>query len=168
MLISLPALCNPIRYLHHGFQQHACITSKRPAIRFGSVLRSIMHLNFCFLFHYSQGKHTSFVGILAWRPPLFPHTVACGMCSVPPHIPYPFRFAPGALLRKRCFATLARCLHVPPALPIYFFSKFSFPCGSIRSLKSAFIIGGLSLFGEQVSPCNTKTRFAAFCITGLT
>ena len=61
--------------------------------------------------------------------------------------------------------------YIPPAqgmLSIYFFSKFSFPCGSIRSLKSAFIIGGLSVLGEQVSPCNTKTRFAAFCITGLT
>ena len=55
-----------------------------------------------------------------------------------------------------------------PAPPIYFFSKFSFLCGSTGSLKSAFIIEGLSILEEQVSPCNTKTRFAAFCITGLT
>ena len=55
-----------------------------------------------------------------------------------------------------------------PALPIYFFSKFSFPCGSTGSLKSAFIIGGFPNFEGQVSPCNTKTYFVAFCITGLT
>ena len=78
------------------------------------------------------------------------------------------RFAPGALLRKRCSATLARCLHVPLPIQFTFSQKFSFPCGSTGSLKSAFIIEGLSILGEQVSPCNTKTRFAAFCITWLT
>ena len=60
---------------------------------------------------------------------------------------------------------------LPPrssSLPIYFFSKFSSLCGSTGSLKSAFIIEGLSVLEEQDSPCNTKTRFAAFCITGLT
>ena len=49
-----------------------------------------------------------------------------------------------------------------PALPIYFFSKFSFPCGSTGSLKSAFIIEGLSIFGEQVSPEHLKTHFVDF------
>lgn len=49
----------------------------------------------------------------------------CNPCTLPPHF---------------------------PALPIYFFSKFSFPCGSTGSLKSAFIIEGLSIFEEQVSP----------------
>ena len=49
------------------------------------------------------------------------------------------------------------CNPCPPpprfhSLPIYFFSKFSFPCGSIRSLKSAFIIVELSVLEEQVSP----------------
>ena len=39
-----------------------------------------------------------------------------------------------------------------PALLIYFFSKFSFSCGSTGSLKSAFIIEGLSVLEEQVSP----------------
>ncbi len=45
------------------------------------------------------------------------------------------------------------CNPCPPpprfhSLPIYFFSKFSFPCGSIRSLKSAFIIVELSVLEE--------------------
>ena len=52
-----------------------------------------------------------------------------------------------ALLRNPC--PLPPC---SPALPIYFFSKFSFLCGSTGSLKSAFIIEELSIFGEQVSP----------------
>ena len=62
------------------------------------------------------------------------------------------RFALGELLRKRCSATLARCLHVPLPIQFTFSQKFSFPCGSTGSLKSAFIIEGLSIFGEQVSP----------------
>ncbi len=46
------------------------------------------------------------------------------------------------------------CLPPPhlPCLPIYFFSKFSFPCGSTGHLKSAFIIGRLPILEEQVSP----------------
>ena len=102
---------------------------------------------FRFFSHYAQGKHTSFVGILAWRPPRYLHTVAYGMCSVPSHIPYP-----SASLRERSYASVApQSLPLPPrspTLPIYFFSKFSFPCGSTGSLKSAFIIEELSIFGE--------------------
>ena len=116
--------------------------------RSGSALRSIMHLIFRFLSLHTQGKHT--FGILASLPPRFLHTVAYGMCSVPPHIPYP-----SASLRERSYASVAlqplpAASTFPPALPIY--SKFSFPCGSIRSLKSAFIIEGLSVLEEQVSP----------------
>ena len=79
---------------------------------------------FRFFSHYAQGKHTSFVGILAWLPPHFPHTVAYGMCSVPPHIPYPFRCAPGALLRKRCFATLAAASMFPCPSNLLFLKIF--------------------------------------------
>lgn len=133
-------------------------------------LLSPRHYATTFVFSASTYKTSipPYVGILASQPPHFLHTVAYGMCSVPPHIPYPFRFAPGALLRKRCFASLARCLYVSLLFQFTFFSKFSFPCGSTGSLKSAFIIEGFQYFPEQVSPCNTKTRSAAFCITGLT
>ena len=124
--------------------------------------------DFCFLFHHTQGKHTSFVGILAWQPPLFLHTVAYGMRSVPPHIPYPFRFAPGTLLRKRCFATLARCLYASLLFQFTFFSNFSHPCGSTGSLKSAFIIGDFQYLPKQVSPEHLKTHFVAFELLRLT
>lgn len=65
------------------------------------------------------------------------------MRSVPPHIPYP-----SASLRERSYASAA-LLPLPSATTspfplIYIFSKFSFPCGSIRSLESAFIIGQFS------------------------
>ena len=92
----------------------------------GFALRVIIHLNFRFLSLYAQGKHTSFVGILASLPPRFLYTIAYGMCSVPPHIPYPFRFAPGVLLRKRCSAPLARCLHVPLLCQFTFSQNFLF------------------------------------------
>lgn len=62
-----------------------------------------------------------------------------------------------ALLRNPC--------PLPPrssALPICFFSKFSFSCGSTPTLKSAFIIEGLSVLEEQVSPEHLKTHFVAF------
>ena len=132
-------------------------------------LRSPRHHapDFCFLFHYTQGKHTSFGGILASLPPLFLHTVAYGMCSVPSHIPYPF-----ASLRERSYASVA--LQPLPATSTFpcpsnlLFLKFSFPCGSIRSLKSAFIIEELSIFGEQVSPEHLKTHFVAFELLRLT
>lgn len=68
--------------------------------RSGSALRSIMHLIFRFLSLHTQGKHT--FGILASLPPRFLHTVAYGMCSVPPHIPYP-----SASLRERSYASVA-------------------------------------------------------------
>lgn len=62
------------------------------------------------------------------------------------------RFAPGALLRKHSFAALAPLPLLPPSLPIYIFSKFSFPCVSTGRLKSAFIIEGFPILEEQVSP----------------
>lgn len=67
-------------------------------------LRSPRHHapGFRFLLHHIQGKHTPFGGILASLPPHFLYTVAYGMCSVPPHIPYP-----STLLRERSYASVA-------------------------------------------------------------
>ena len=47
---------------------------------------------------------------------------------------------------------------LPPSLSLCIFSKFSFPCGSIRFLKSAFIIGGLPIPEGQVSPEHLQTH----------
>ena len=82
--------------------------------RSGSALRSIMHLIFRFLSLHTQGKHT--FGILASLPPRFLHTVAYGMCSVPPHIPYP-----SASLRERSYASVA--LQPLPATSTFPFSS---------------------------------------------
>lgn len=117
-------------------------------------LRSPRHHAAIFVFSASTHRASipPYVGILAWRPPHYLYTVAYGMCSVPPHIPYP-----SASLRECSYASVAlqplpAASTFPPALPIYFFLKFSFPCGNILSLKSAFIIEGLSVLEEQVSP----------------
>lgn len=120
--------------------------------RSGSALRDIMHLISVFSSTTHRASIPPYVGILAWRPPHYLYTVAYGMCSVPPHIPYP-----SASLRECSYASVAlqplpAASTFPPALPIYFFLKFSFPCGNILSLKSAFIIEGLSVLEEQVSP----------------
>ena len=131
-------------------------------------LRSPLHHapDFRFFSLYTQGKRT--FGILAWLPQRFLHTVAYGMCSVPPHIPYP-----SASLRERSYASVAP--HPLPAASTFpllfqftFSQKFSFLCGSTGSLKSAFIIGGLSILGEQVSPEHLKTHFVAFELLRLT
>ena len=94
--------------------------------RSGSALRDIMHLISVFSSTTHRASIPPYVGILAWRPPHYLYTVAYGMCSVPPHIPYPFRFAPGALLRKRCFATLARYLYISLLFPFTFSQNFLF------------------------------------------
>lgn len=83
--------------------------------RSGFALRVIMHLISLFPSTTLKGKHTSYVGILASIPPRFPYTVAYGICSVPPHIPYL-----SASLRERSYASVA--LQPLPAA-----SMFPFP-----------------------------------------
>lgn len=73
-----------------------------------------------------KGRHISSVDIPASLPPRFPHTVAYGMCSVPPHIPYP-----AASLRERSYASAAS-LPLPAATTFLFpfplhFLKIFFP-----------------------------------------
>ena len=98
----------------------------------------------------------------AKMPPRFLNAVAYGMRSVSLRT---------SRIPPRCFGSaLTQALPCnpcplpphPPALPIHFFSKFSSPCGSIRSLKSAFFIGGLSILGEQVSPEHLQTHIRGF------
>ena len=171
-------------------------------------LRSPLHHapDFCFLSLHTQGKHTSFGGILAWQSPLFRQAASCRsgsalrsimhLISVFSPSTHRARIPPSAvsLLDSLHFfptqsltecAPFLRTYRIPPlrsgsaltqallcnpcplpprspALLIYFFSKFSFSCGSTGSLKSAFIIEGLSVLEEQVSPEHLKTHFVAF------
>ena len=132
------------------------------------LLRTPLHRATIHVFSAAtQSRHISSVNIPASLTPRFP-TQTLMACA-----PYLRTYRIPPLRSGNALMQALLCNPCPlsprfPSLPIYFFSKFSFPCGSIRSLKSAFIIEGLSVPGEQVSPCNTKTRFAAFCITGLT
>lgn len=70
------------------------------------VCRSLSCYGYIYLWCCNSPKSVapafSNISILAPQPPLFPHTVAYGMCSVPPHIPYP-----SASLRERYYASVA-------------------------------------------------------------
>ena len=131
------------KYIYFNFPP-SCIMSLR--------LRSPLHHAPDFPFPLSPHTGQAYLRYPCFTPTtLSPHSRLRNVLRSSAHT-VSLRFAPGAFLRKRCFATLARLPPHFPSLPIYFFSKFSFPCGSIRSLKSAFIIEGLSVLEEQVSP----------------
>ncbi len=133
----------------------------------GSALRVIMHL----ISVFSPTTHRASIPPSAASLLRCLHTFSTQSLTECAPFLRAYRIPPlcsGSALTQALLCNPCPLLSLSPSLPIYFFSNFSFPCGSIRSRKSAFIIKGLSILEEQVSPCNTKTRSAAFCITGLT
>lgn len=74
--------------------------------------------------------------------------------------------------KKNFFILFPRLFQIQPLFSLLFQSTFSqnflFHAVAYALSNWLLLLGGLSILEEQVSPCNTKTRFAAFCITGLT
>ena len=120
-----------------------------------------------FLPHYAPGKHTSLHRYPCFAPTtLSPHSRLRNVLRSFAHtVSLPLRSGSALTQALPC----SPCPPPPhsPSLPIYFFSKFSFPCGSIRSLKSAFIIGGLSVLGEQVKT-QTMGKHSAISFSSIT
>ena len=115
------------------------------------TLRSIMHLIFRFFFLHNKTSIPPSAVSLLGSLHSFPtqSLTECALFLRTYRIPPP---CSGSALTQALLCNPCPLPPRPPARPIYFFSKFSFPCGSIRSLKSAFIIEGLSVLEEQVSP----------------
>lgn len=120
---------------HHTGQayllrRHPCFTAS--TFSAGHImslrLRSPLHHapDFPFSLPYAQGKHTSLRRYPCFTPTtLSPHSRLRNVLRSSAHT-VSLRFAPGALLRKRCFATLARYLHVPLPIQFTFSQNFLF------------------------------------------